>query len=170
MQKQTGKRAVLPGLPAKTSLPEHILCSHVILCKLYQLWSWGYTEEGPILFLIAELCLFPVAGDGPASSSPAAGFHMINTRQLLLENPWINMSPRGWSPWSRDSCLWARHGVFYPNLTSHWCNRACNKASRLIFNPLVLPRPVLTLFFPLLFFMKSRPARRRREFSASVHH
>lgn len=152
MQKPTGKGAVLPGLPAKTSLPEHILCSHIILCKLYQLWSEGYTEEDPILFLIAELCLFPVAGDGPASSSPAAGFHVINTRQLLLVNPWINTSPRGWSPWSWDSCLWASHGVFYPNLTSHWCIGAWNKASRLIFNPPFSSQACLDTFFPPLIF------------------
>lgn len=51
------------------SLFQNMLSFLVItLCKLYQLRSWGHTEEGPILFLVAELCLFTVARVWPVWS------------------------------------------------------------------------------------------------------
>lgn len=34
----------------------------------------------------------------------------------------------GCSCWFQDSWFWIRHGVFYPNLTSHRCSRARDKA------------------------------------------
>lgn len=46
----------------------------------------------------------------------------------------------GCSFWFQDCCLWIRHGVFYPKLTSHRCSRACDKSLWLIFNLPVLSR------------------------------